>query len=484
MTQPYLKETVTDGALGLVAGNALKVFAIIGLCSALATNTVGAFTNLQALKDSAGVGPAVEQAAQVLTECEGEATVLLVCPSSTAGSLTAGAQVGSGLGTVANSSSAPVDDFDLVIKILVGGAVATATFAYSLDGGRTYSLEIATAATYAIPGTGITVAFDSTPGVFVAGDRYPFEAKGPSFSVGQFNTAFDALVADGTEFSLLHVVGIPADAATMASLAAAVESKLTTVSTDRHMQVRGIIDGPEGVSNSALKTAVAGIAASPRTTIGADFCPLTSVLSSRVEKRPASWPLFARACKVEISTALHATDPDESGPLPRVGPLKSRATDPVQYSYHDETTATVKLDDGRIACLRTWPGKSGVYINLARTLAALTSDFTELHRGRVLDEAMRVGYRYMFPLVGSKQAVNRTDGKISERDAVGIELGGRSALVKALVNEDHADDAEFVIVRSDNVLATGLLKYRVRVQPKFHPNFIEGEFGFSNPALS
>lgn len=482
--QPYLKESTTDGALGLVAGNALKVFALIGLASLLTPNVVGAFTNLQALKDGAGVGPAVEQAAQVLTECEGEATVLLVCPSSSAGSLTAGTQVGSGAGTVTNSSSTPNDDYDLVIKILTAGAVATATFAYSLDGGRTYSLEIATAATYAIPGTGITVAFSSGPGNFVSGDQYPFEAKGPSYSVGQFNTAFDALVADGTAFSLLHVIGIPADAATAASLAAAVESKLTTVSTDRHMQVRGMIDGPEGVSNSALKTAVAGISASPRSLIGGDFCPLTSVLSSRVEKRPSTWPIFARACKAEISTALHATDPNESGPLPRVGPLKSRATDPVQYSYHDETTATTKLDDGRIACLRTWPGQSGVYINRARTLAALTSDFTELHRGRVLDEAMRVGYRYMFPLVGSKQGVNRVDGKISERDAIGIELGGRAKLVQALVNENHADDAQFIVVRSDNVLATGLLKYRVRVLPKFHPDYIEGEFGFSNPALS
>lgn len=484
MPQPYLKETATDGALGLVAGNALKVFAIIGLCSALAANTVAAITSLQALKTAAGYGPAVEQAAQVLTECEGDATILLVCPSSSAGSLTAGTQVGTGLGTVANNSSAPNDDYDVVIKILVGGAVATATFAYSLDGGRTYSLEIATAATYTIPNTGVSVAFSSGPGNFVAGDQYPFEAKGPSFSVNQFNTAFDALVADGTEFSLLHVVGIPADATVMASLAAAVQSKLDTVALDRHVQARGFIDGPEGVSNSALKTATAGIAACPRVVLGADFCALTSVLSSRTEKRPASWPIFARACKAAISVALHATDPNESGPLPRVGPLKSRAGDAVSYSYHDETTATTKLDDGRIACLRTWPGQSGVYINRARTLALLTSDFTELHRGRVLDEAMREGYRYMFPIVGSKQGVDRTSGKIAERDAVGIEKGGRARLVKKLVNENHAEDAQFIVVRGDNVLASGLLKYRVRVLPLFHPDYIEGEFGFFNPALS
>lgn len=482
MPQPYLKESVTDGALGLVAGDAKRTFAIIGLASLLAANTVGAFTGLQALKDAAGYGAGVEQAAQVLKECEGGATVLLVCPSSSAGSLTAGTQVGSGLGTVANSASAPNDDYDLVIKIIVAGAVATATFAYSLDGGRTYSSEIATAATYAIPNTGITVAFSSGPGNFVAGDRYPFEAKGPSFSVGQLNTALDALIGDGTDFSLLHVVGIPADAATMASVAAAVQSKLDTAATDRHLQARAVIDGPEGVSNSALKTAVAGISASPRVLVGADFCPLTSVLTGRTEKRPAAWPIFFQACSVAISVALHATDPSESGPLSRVGPLKSRATDPVSYSYHDETTATTKLDDGRIACLRTWPGQSGVYVNRGRTLALLTSDFSELHRGRVIDEAMRVGYRFMFPIVGAREGVDRVTGRISERDAKGLEEAGRSKLVSALINEGHADDVAFIIVRGDNVLSTGLLKYRVRVLPKFHPDYIEGEYGFTNPA--
>lgn len=481
MPQPYTKETKKSGALGLVAGNALRVFAIIGITSLLAANTVATITNPQTLQEVAGVGPAVEQCAQVLTECGGDATILLVNPTPTAGSLTAGTPVVTGLGTVVNNSSAPVDDIDLVIKIGTGGNVATATFYYSLDGGRTWSLEIATAASYTVPGTGIALTFSSSGGAFAAGDKFPFEAKGPSFTVNNLNTAIDALIADGTTFSGLHVVGIPADASTMASVAAAVQSKLAAAATDRHLQAFAYIDGPEGVSNSALKTATAGIADSELVSLGGDFCALTSVISARVEKRPASWPVFARACKAAISVALHATDPDESGPLPRVGPLKSRATDPVSYSYHDETFASVKLDDGRITCLRSWPGESGVYVNRARTLALLTSDFTELHRLRVIQEAMRVGYRFIFPEVGKRESVDATTGRISQASAKALNEAGTSVLVKALVSAGHADDAQFVIVETDDVLASELLRYRVRAKPKFHPNYIEGEYGFTKP---
>jgi hypothetical protein len=491
MPQPYLKETTTDGALGLVAGDPKKTFALIGIASLLTANTVYSFTNLQALKDSGGYGPLVEQAAQVLQECGGGVTLLLVKPTPAAGSLVAGAQVGSGLGDVTDSSSAPNDDYDLVIKIIVAGAVSTATFSYSLDGGRTYSSEIATAATYAIPNTGITVAFDSTAGAFAAGDKYPFEAKGPTYTVGNLNTAIDALIADGRDFSLLEIVGIPADASTMASVAGAVQSKLDTAAQN-HRPARGIIDGPEGVANSALKTATAGIASSPRVVLGADFCALTSIMKPGiVEKRPAAWPIFARACAVPLSVALHATSPLESGPLSKeggmkVGLLKSRVGDAVSYSFHDETLASTTLDDGRCACLRSWAGKSETYINRARTLAALASDYTQLHHGRIIDEAQRLAYGYMFQYVGKRLRVNKTTGQLLEAEIKILESEARQTLLRGLVNDpnQHASEVEFTIVRGDNLITTSLLRYCVRVIPLGYADYIEGEFGLKNPALA
>lgn len=481
--QPYITETISDPALGLVAGDAKKTFALVGPAAGGVPGQVYSFTNLQAVASTLLRGALAEQCAQVLQACGGSATVLATVPTLTAGSLVVGTKTGSGLATIVNNASAPTDDIDVVVKVLTAGAVGAATVAVSLDGGRTYGSEVATAANFTVPNTGVALTMSSTLGNFAAGDTYAFEAKGPSYTVNNLNTAIDALLADGRDFSLLHVVGIPADTATAASLAAAVQTKLETAAAN-HRPARGFIEAPEGVTDSALKTAVAAITNSPRVLLWATFEPLNSILNpGRTEQRPAAWAPFARACKAPISVALHATSPLESGPLDRVGPLKSRPSDPVAYSYHDETTAAVSLDDGRIATLRTWPGQSGIFVNRARTLAALSSDYTELANGRVIDEAQRVGYRYMFNQIGRRFTVDRTTGQLAEREIKALEEGGRQALVRALVNEGHATDVEFVIVRGDNLITSKLIRYRVRVLPVGYPDFISGEYGMKNPAL-
>lgn len=478
---PSVTQTVTDGALGIVAQIAALTFALIGQASLPTANTVYTLRSLQQIRTTLGFGPLAEQAAQVLLACGGRATLLCVKPTATAGSLVAGAHTGSGLATIVDNASAPNDDYDLVIKILTAGAVATATYAYSLDGGRTYSAELATAASVAITDTGIALTMSSGPGNFVAGDTYAFEAKGPTFTVGNLNTALDALDTDGRDFSLLHVIGIPADSATCNSVAAAVSTKAAALAT-KHRYIRAVIDPPEGVTASALATALT--TTDGRVMAPFDFCPLTSAITARTEKRPASWPIFARACKVPLSVALHATDSTESGPLDssRVARLRSLQGETPSYAYHDEFTATTSADNGRLAALRTWPGEEGVYINRGRTLALLTSDFTELHRGRVMDEACRVAYRFVFKIVGKRLLVDRTTGKILESEAKALEEAGTARLAQALVS-DHASNVEFLVDRDENILSTEKFKYRVRILPRAHGNYLEGDFGFENPAL-
>jgi hypothetical protein len=276
-------------------------------------------------------------------------------------------------------------------------------------------------------------------------------------------------------------VGIPADASTANSVAAALKAFAESMAL-KHRYCAVVMDGPEGVSNSALKTAIT--TTSGHVVLGADFCPLESVLRPGViEKRPAAWPIMAKACKVPFSVALHATDPAESGPISRVKRLRSLQGEAVSYSYHDDFTASVKLTDGgRIASLRTWPGEEDVYITRGRTLAALTSDFSELHFRRVMNEALRIAYRFMFKTVGKRLLVDKTSGRILESEAKGLEEAGTRRLVQGLVNEKHATRAELLVVRDDNVLGTRKLRYRVRVIPLFYPDFLEGESGFLNPA--
>ncbi len=95
---------------------------------------------------------------------------------------TAVAHVGAGTGTVTPSApSSAVQQrahgpYSVVVKIIVGGAVATATFQWSNDGGTTWSATQTTAATYQDPTSLITVAF---AGTFTANDTYAFQ---PAFT--------------------------------------------------------------------------------------------------------------------------------------------------------------------------------------------------------------------------------------------------------------------------------------------------------------
>ena len=86
----------------------------------------------------------------------------------------------SGTGPNVTLTGTPTLTASCVIKVILGGAVATATFQYSTDGGTTWSETKTTAATYAIPGTGITAAFAS--GTYVADDTYSFTTVLPSFT--------------------------------------------------------------------------------------------------------------------------------------------------------------------------------------------------------------------------------------------------------------------------------------------------------------
>lgn len=84
---------------------------------------------------------------------------------------------GSGTGTVTPASASQtllqrtIAPVSVVVKIIAGGAVGTATFQISLDGGNSFGSTITTAATYRDPNSFITMTFSGT---FTIGDRYAF----------------------------------------------------------------------------------------------------------------------------------------------------------------------------------------------------------------------------------------------------------------------------------------------------------------------
>lgn len=121
------------------------------------------------------------------------------------------AHVGAGPATGVTFSGTPFQSAPLSVQVLIqtGGALGTATFKYSTDGGFTFSGTYATAASVPLEGTGITVSFAA--GTYVSADTYtaPYTGNGliyaaqvPGGTTGgvqpTWPTQVGATVVDGT----------------------------------------------------------------------------------------------------------------------------------------------------------------------------------------------------------------------------------------------------------------------------------------------
>src|SRR5579883_1488805 len=79
-----------------------------------------------------------------------------------------------GLPTVTATGSPTYNYTSVIVKIVVGGSLGTATFQYSLNGGASYSAIYPTMGSFPIPASGITVGFGA--GTYVATTTYSWSA--------------------------------------------------------------------------------------------------------------------------------------------------------------------------------------------------------------------------------------------------------------------------------------------------------------------
>ena len=236
MTLPNANLTVSDRGVGLLPPSQGKIQLLVGYAKGGTPNTVYRFTDSDTLIDSLEGGSLVEAAALVLDTGGGE----VVCvPANASNAGTHSAVTASGGGPAVTLTGTPNDYYEGIVEILTGGAVATATFRYSLDGGDTWSAEILTAATYAIPGTSTVLNFAA--GTYVAAETYSWTSTAPMMSTTDLGTALDvAIDTPSVPMPIVQAVGIPADAAASVALQAALNAKLEAAVQKRKYS-RGIM---------------------------------------------------------------------------------------------------------------------------------------------------------------------------------------------------------------------------------------------------
>jgi hypothetical protein len=407
---------------------------------------------------------------------------------------TAGSYVGSGtvdiytintVGTIAHPQGAgpavptftasPVDFYRPLITITKGGAVGTAQFTYSLDNGNSTSSVITTAATYAIPNTGVVLGFSGTSN---ATDTYAFQCAGPTFNNTDLGTGLTnietTLIALQTE-SLIAVVGSVASAAAWATQVGVLESAAVTLANN-NVFVRFFAGGPtvgtvlqnagnitvdSADTDSVVITARAGMSA-PHVCVAAGDWIMSSSFTQLNFRRNDVWAAFGRAVAVAASQDIGA---EEDGGV--IGAVSIVRNDFAQgYSFFNAgITSLYSYNAGP------------VFINQGLMGTVATSDYYPLTNARVIDRASSIGFNALKVYKLKKLPTmtrNGVTGTIREDAAKKVETKVARALSSGMVDGQPKDAVAVSAstVRTNSLYSTKQLIVNGAVQPYGYPTQI------------
>ena len=476
--------TIQDGALsGGALPSVAKTVAVIG-CSSTGPTGAGAYADVPTIRTLYGEGPLVEHAAELIND-NGNAVILLRVPTTTSGSAGSVSHAGTGTSTMSVSGTSN-DYYDAIVQVTTAGTVGTSFgLKYSLDAGRHYSPAIAmgTAASYAVPRTGLTLAFTSGTGAnsAVAGDTYSFIASEPLWQVADITgtgKAIDSLKNGSNEFGAIHVLGkcARADVDSIDTAMTGLES-----AKDYVWALTSARDHTAGESDIAWMTAIESEYASfssKRTLVAAGAENVVSPIDGRAVRRSIAWPSMSRAMAVNPGVDLARV---KDGPLPgtSAGP-NPKSTD--TEIYHDERIIS-GLDAAGFVCARTIRGRTGIFLANANIMAGATSDFTLLQYRRVMDEVCRTTRNVMLDELSNDVRLG-DNGFILDKDALSIEGKLTQALKSAVVNTGDASSVSAAVSRTDDLSATKTMHVTVSVLPKGYLKDIEVTLSYINPALN
>lgn len=338
-------------------------------------------------------------------------------------------------------SGTPNGAHDVRIEITAGGALATAVFRWSINGGSTWTSTVTTAASVVLTGSGLTAAFAA--GTYATNNVYTAHA-GKAFR-DRLDNASTKMAAAETAFRYAFAI------------------------------VDAIPTASDAVNTQATSTFVSSRVGSVPSSVR-----VLSPVSNRRYLRPAAWSLVSRIAATEVHT--------------HPGRVDNGALADVLVSTRDERL-TPGLDDARFGTLRTHLGFVGTYVNRGRLFANTGSDYQQVTNRRVMDKACRISRTALMLSLNVDLRTNPANstvlpglpgapGTIDERDARRVESSVLSKLNDGLIATGNASACSVQLSRVDNIISTSTLKLKIRVQPKAYAEFIEAEVALFNPFTS
>ena len=466
--------TINDPGLGVVEPSD-TIPLVLGICESGTAATMYTYSSVNDMYAAHGEGPAPEHAASELAEAGGPIRLMRIAESA-AGSIGAFTQSGGGP-AVSDNSSAPLDSYELVIKIITGGALGTAEMQYSLDDGRNYSatLTIPAGGSWSVPGTGIALTFAA--GTYVVDETYSADTVNPIFTTTELAACATAISASDDQFSFIVLAGRIATAAAAQTLIAALDTHLATFESEFRF-VSAICTGGddnEATTKPAITNEDRKILICYGTADRNSAKPITGLITP---KMPITVDVGTRACQAKLSEDLGRFASGNLGQIPGAS-----LTHGVPIS-HDEYR-TENMDASGFTTLRSYPGQPGYYITHGRIKCGVSSDFKYWQYARILDVALAIVYTQQLAVQNASVRTN-ADGTIDERDAAALETKVQSALDIALMEpvnaegtKGHVSAVSYTVDRTNNVGSSNTVQTELKIRPLGYLKWITTQAGFA-----
>jgi hypothetical protein len=438
-------------------------------------------------------GPLVEAAGLVCSA--GGVAICVGLPVATHGTATAVVFTGTGTSVVTTTLDGTFgasDDFYIQLNIPKGGTIGVAGIQVqvSLDAGRSFGplINLGTAATYTIPGTGVTLNFAA--GTLVTGDYLRLSTTAPAWNDAGLNAAIAALLASPfaqAGWGSMHVVGVTA-AADVTDLETQLDS-----ATASYIYTRAITSARDALAPTAwggageteatwmtaIETAFSASSAR-RVVVSAGFYNIPSAYANVAAglpryRRSGAWAAAVRRVAVP---AQRTTWQVLAGSLSNI--TVDPSNDPADgFIYHDERQVP-GLDAARFMTYRTWPKKQGVFVCKDNLMAPAGSQYKILPLGNVVDVTCDIAYATGVEIVGDDLRLNE-NGTLNVTDALTLQNGIWNAINADMVAAGMISSAVVAVSLSQNVGSTGNIVISITIVPKGYANSITITIGLAVP---
>lgn len=488
MTVPNVTFRVLNGKLGVRAPGGVEKMAVVGPCSSGAVNTPTRHVRSDDLLATYVSGPAAELAVGAIERWKADVLMVRATASTPGayGDIDVTNVTGASVVTV-DETTHPDDDYEVVVEIVEGGTVGTdgITYRTSLDNGRTWSpvLALGTANTLTIANSG-GIKFALAAGTLLADDTWSIPAIAPASSTADLLAALAPLKASQQDWEAVWIVG-PVDAAAAAVIQTFLSGLEATTGKSRKAYVGARVPNAgetEAAYLTALSTDFAGFA-EKKITCCAGAARVLSARPGRpfIFRRSALFAIAGLPAALPLSTDMAQTVDATPGGLPGVWLYDSNGN----QVEHDEML-NPGLSDARFLTLRTWAGKTGVYVNDPVTLEAVGGDFHLDQMVRILCKYCTTARSALVDEVSRALDLNRQTkganiaGAPTEAECQRIDARVREALLAVL--RTHVSGVEFAMHRDDLVLTTQKLNADGGIFFKGYPKAIEFTVAAINPA--